>query len=99
MPQHDPRRLMKSLGCVAAFGAALFGGAGAAQAGTATTRFDSAGEHRIVIGAGVTSLDVTAAGGHGGKGDNDVPGGKGALVSGVLSVRPPPGRRHHPGGR
>ena len=86
MPQHDPRRLVKSFGSVAVVGAALFGAADAAQAGTASARFDSAGEHRIVIPAGVTSLDVSAAGGHGGKGDNDVSGGRGALVSGVLSV-------------
>jgi Bacterial Ig-like domain len=61
---------------------------GTAWAGTATVVFSAPGEHRIVVPAGVTSLNVVAAGGRGGEGNYEVEGGFGAKVTGDLPVTP-----------
>jgi Glycine rich protein len=63
----------------------------AASAGSAlaeTKTFKSTGkEQEFKVPAGVTSIEVTAIGASGGMGDNGQAGGRGAIVTGDLSVK------------
>jgi hypothetical protein len=66
----------------------MFAPAGAGAAETRSASFTEAGEHRFVVPAGVTSVQVTLVGGSGGAGTGFAPGGSGDTVTGTLAVTP-----------
>jgi hypothetical protein len=59
-----------------------------ASAGASTTTFPCCGEQTYTVPAGVHSLSITAIGAHGGGPQTGMPGGRGALVSGIVNVTP-----------
>ncbi len=77
----------KSLIALAAAATASLASGAPAQAGRVTLGYDT-GEHKITVPAGVSTLNVFAAGGTGGKGYHVSSGGRGAWVAGDLPVTP-----------
>lgn len=77
---------------VAAFAGVGFAPAGAVAAETRSASFTSAGQSRFIVPAGVTSVEVTLIGGHGGLGNvsngAQALGGAGASAVATLSVSP-----------
>ncbi|WP_406191732.1 glycine-rich protein [Streptomyces sp. NBC_01017] len=56
------------------------------NAGTITCTYNTTGEHQFTVPDGVTSVEVMAIGGHGGRSGGGVSGGQGAQVSATLAV-------------
>ncbi len=84
------RLTLRALCTVAALGTALGATASGASAASvsATTIFSSPGETSFTVPIGTSTLDVTAVGGKGGRGDgaDASEGGFGAIVTGSLAV-------------
>ncbi len=74
-----------AVGILCGFAGVLFAGVAAAQAATQTFNY-TGGEQTFTVPAGITSLEVTAIGGHGGSAA--AAGGTAAQVTGKLNVTP-----------
>jgi hypothetical protein len=73
---------------LAAVGVSLLTASSAGAAETASESLTGAGEHRFVVPAGVSSVQVLLVGGNGGVGNGNEAGGLPATVSATLAVTP-----------